>query len=135
MRKTWSCHGAMLFDDRLTPLAVAEDVGRHNALDKAVGKVLMDNKLSRARVAVVSSRLSYELVQKAARAQVAVLIGMSRPTAMAVEMGRKLNMTLACFSKNKDFAIYCGKQRFTEFPLQLVPKGDRRLTFDQARSA
>ncbi len=114
MRRTWSSHGAMLFDICLTPLAVAEDVGRHNALDKAIGKAFMDRKLRQAKIAVVSSRLSYELVQKAARAELAVLIGMSRPTALAVEMGRALNMTLACFSKSKELAIYCGKERFSD---------------------
>ncbi len=122
MRKTWSSHGAMLFDTGLAPLAVAEDVGRHNALDKLIGKVFMDRKLRQAKVEVVSSRLSYELVQKAARAQLAVLIGMSRPTALAVEMGQTLNMTLACISKSKELAVYSGKKRFTEFPYSMLPR-------------
>lgn len=109
--KTGSSHAAMLFDSQLEPLAVAEDVGRHNALDKAIGKVFMNRQLGEARLAVLSSRISYELVQKAARARLAILISMSRPTALAVELGRTLNMTLACSSKKSGFLVFCGKER------------------------
>jgi FdhD protein len=111
--KTRGSHAALLFDDRLQAIAFAEDVGRHNALDKAVGNVFLNEQLKKVRIAVLSSRISYELVQKAARARVQVMLSKSRPTALAVEMGRRLNMTLAFPDGESDLAVACGEQRIT----------------------
>ena len=111
--KTHSTHAALLFDAKLQFLAVAEDVGRHNALDKAIGKAFIGGKLTEASLGVLSSRISYELVQKAGRAHVAILIGMSRPTALAVELGRSINMTLACMGENGRLLVYCGEERLS----------------------
>lgn len=108
---TRGSHAALIFDDQLNVLAFAEDVGRHNALDKAIGKALMKNKLSKASLLVMSSRISYELVQKAARAHIPMMVSKSRPTAMAVQMGQGLNMTLACAFEKKKLLILCGDQR------------------------
>jgi FdhD protein len=109
--KTRGSHAALLFDTELELLALAEDVGRHNALDKAIGKVFMEGRLADACLGVLSSRISYELVQKAARADIAILIGMSRPTALAVQLGQTLNMTLACISKKGGLLVFCGQER------------------------
>ena len=65
---------------------MAEDVGRHNALDKAIGKALLEKKLDNAALAILSSRISYELVQKAARARIPTIFALSRPTALAVDL-------------------------------------------------
>lgn len=111
-QKTSSTHGVMLFDSQLNSISMAEDVGRHNALDKAIGKIFLEGKIVNARLAVLSSRISYELIQKAARAQLAILIGMSRPTALAVELGRALNITLASIRKKREFLVFCGEERF-----------------------
>jgi FdhD protein len=92
-------------------LAVAEDVGRHNALDKAIGKVFMDGQLANAVLAVLSSRISYELVQKAGRAHLPILISFSRPTALAVEFAQALNMTLACRGGDSELLVFCGDKR------------------------
>ncbi len=113
-KKTRGSHAALLFDSEANFLAMAEDVGRHNALDKAIGKVFLGGKLADASLGVLSSRISYELVQKAARAHLAILIGMSRPTALAVELGESLNMTLACNNKNGGLLVFCGYERFNE---------------------
>jgi FdhD protein len=109
--KTRGSHAVMLFDEQFNVLAVAEDVGRHNALDKAIGKLFMGGQLSRARLAVLSSRISYELVQKAARAQLPIMLSHSRPTALAVELGNSLNMTLACLDDDSGLMIFCGEKR------------------------
>jgi FdhD protein len=109
--KTRGSHAVMLYDSQLNVLAVAEDVGRHNALDKAIGKVFMAGQLANARLAVLSSRISYELVQKAGRAHVPILISLSRPTALAVEFGQELNMTLACKGEDSEFLVFCGEER------------------------
>ncbi|MFZ5562963.1 MAG: formate dehydrogenase accessory sulfurtransferase FdhD [Thermodesulfobacteriota bacterium] len=100
-RETRGAHAAMIFDSRETLLALAEDVGRHNALDKAIGRVLMDNRLADAVLGVLSSRLSYELVQKGARAGLQVLVGLSRPTSLAVELARSVGMTLVCVQNGR----------------------------------
>ena len=110
---TGSSHAAMVFDAGLSPLAWAEDVGRHNALDKAIGKTFLESGLGKLRVGAMSSRLSFELVQKAARAGLEIMVSMSRPTALAVELAESLNMSLACLGKKKGFMIFCGKERFT----------------------
>jgi FdhD protein len=110
-QKTRGSHAAMLFDRRLEMISFAEDVGRHNAVDKAIGKVFMARKLPEAAILVLSSRVSYELVQKAARAHLPIMIGMSRPTALAAEMGRALHMTLACTAKESELIFFCGENR------------------------
>jgi FdhD protein len=109
-RETRSAHAALLLDEDLQPVSFSEDVGRHNALDKAIGKALLENRLPSSSVTVMSSRLSYELVQKAARAGLAFLFGISRPTALAVDLAREIGMTLAC-SKGERLMIFSGKGR------------------------
>ena len=110
-RITRASHGAAIFGFDFEILSFAEDVGRHNALDKAIGKVFLKKKLSLATLVVLSSRISYELVQKAARARITTIIAVSRPTSLARDLAKKLNMTLACFAKNDGLYIYCGKKR------------------------
>jgi FdhD protein len=110
-KKTHASHAAMLLDSQLEVLSMAEDVGRHNALDKAIGKALMHLKLSKAKIAVLSSRISYEMLQKAGRACIPIVIGISRPTALAVKLGRELNMTIVSVGKSSDLRVYCGKNR------------------------
>lgn len=109
-QKTFASHGVVLFDLQVSPIFIAEDVGRHNALDKAIGKAFMNNSLDMISLAVFSSRISYELVQKAARAKIPVIIGMSQPTTLAVELGRTVNMTIATYKRNR-LSIFCGEER------------------------
>jgi FdhD protein len=110
-QRTRGSHAAMIFDNQLDMISFAEDVGRHNALDKAIGKVFFNRKLPEACILILSSRISYELVQKAARAHLPIMIGKSRPTALAAEMGQALNMTLACTDKESELILFCGANR------------------------
>lgn len=110
-QKTRGSHAAMIFDNQLEMISFAEDVGRHNALDKAIGKVFINKKLPQAAILILSSRISYELVQKAARAHLPIMVSKSRPTALAAEMGRALNMTLACTGKESELIVVCGQKR------------------------
>jgi FdhD protein len=110
--RTRAAHAAALYGPDRTFLSIAEDVGRHNALDKAVGKLFLEDRLDRARVLVMSSRISYELVQKAARARIPIFLAVSRPTALAVELADSLNMSLACLAKGEGLFIFCGRHRF-----------------------
>lgn len=111
--RTRASHAAALCDASGTLIAVAEDIGRHNALDKAVGKALMAGDLPRAAMAVLSSRVSYELVQKAGRAGVAVMFSVSRPTALAVDLAARLNMAVACLAPGTGVYVYCGTDRLS----------------------
>ena len=109
--KTRAAHAAALFSADLTLLTAAEDVGRHNALDKAVGRLLLGGSLDAAALLVLSSRISFDLVQKASRAGVAVIFSMSRPTRLAVQTALRLNMTLACLARPAGLLVFCGKER------------------------
>ncbi|MCD4742275.1 MAG: formate dehydrogenase accessory sulfurtransferase FdhD [Desulfobacteraceae bacterium] len=114
---TRGSHAAIIFDNNLRMASFAEDVGRHNALDKAIGKAFMNKKLLKASILVLSSRISYELIQKAARARLPIIISNSRPTTLAVEMGRALNMTLAFPVKGSELVIVCGEERIVKAEL------------------
>ncbi len=110
-KRTRGAHAAMVLDPNLALLSFAEDVGRHNALDKAIGKLLLVGELDKAAVVVLSSRISYELVQKTARAGLPIIVSKSRPTALAVDLGKELNMTLACNARGGELTIYSGEER------------------------
>jgi len=106
--KTRASHAAALFDSTLHMIAMSEDIGRHNALDKVIGKALVAGNLKEVSLAVLSSRLSYEMVQKGARARIPTLIGLSRPSTLAVQLALHLNMTLACDNKKGGLSVYSG---------------------------
>lgn len=112
--RTKGSHAALILDQELQPLSFAEDVGRHNALDKAIGKPFMNRVLDRAGLVALSSRISYELVQKAARARLEIMVSKSRPTGLAAELGQALNMTLVCVSEKTKLHILCGEQRIAD---------------------
>ncbi len=110
-KKTRASHAAALYTPDLELLSVAEDIGRHNALDKAIGKLFLEGKLEKALLLILSSRISYELVQKAARARIPIILAASRPTALAVELASKINMTLACLVEGSGLYIFSGEHR------------------------
>lgn len=110
-RETRASHAAALYSRNFELLAFAEDVGRHNALDKAIGKLFLEDALHRAQVLILSSRISYELIQKAARAKIPFILAASRPTALAVDLAASLNMTLASPAKGSGIFVFTGVQR------------------------
>jgi len=109
--QTRAAHAAVLYSSKFEFLAAAEDVGRHNALDKVIGKMFLDRKLGRATMLTLSSRISYELVQKAARAGNPIILAMSRPTGLAVSLASRLHITLGSLSKTSGLVIFCGEKR------------------------
>jgi len=109
--QTGGNHAAGIFNKECQLLAFAEDVGRHNALDKAMGRLVFDGKISEAMVVVVTSRLSYEMIQKTGHSRVQLLIGMSSATALAVAVANSMNMTLIGFAKKGGGNIYTVAER------------------------
>jgi len=104
-------HGAGLFDAEGNMLVVKEDVGRHNAVDKVLGHLLMYGIDPAETGLVLSGRLSYEMVLKAARAGVPLLCSVSAPTALGVEVGRITGVTLVGFLRGAGFNIYSHPRR------------------------
>ena len=109
--QTRAAHAAVLYGSKFDFLAAAEDVGRHNALDKVIGKMFLDRKMGQAALLTLSSRISYELVQKAARARIPIILAISRPTALAVKLAAELNITLASLADGPGLYVFCAGQR------------------------
>ena len=110
--KTGGIHASGLFTAKGDIVAVKEDVGRHNALDKLIGCALKKNLLDNSsQFLVCSGRLNFDLVQKALMANIGILIGVGAPTSLAIDLANKFDMTLVGFVKDDSFNIYSNKER------------------------
>jgi FdhD protein len=110
--KTGGIHASGLFASNGKLIAINEDVGRHNALDKLVGNIL-NNKLlnSKEQFITCSGRLNFELVQKVLMTNIGIMIGVGAPTSLAIDLASKFNMTLIGFVKKDSFNVYTNNQK------------------------
>jgi FdhD protein len=110
--RTGGLHAAALFDATGDLLIAREDVGRHNAVDKVVGRAAMDRLTPLDdHVLMVSGRASFEIVQKAVLAGIPVVAAVSAPSTLATHLARESNMTLIGFLRGDGFNIYAGEAR------------------------
>ena len=110
--KTGGIHASALIDSKGEVIAIREDVGRHNALDKLIGHALK-NKIIKPENQFIacSGRLNFELVQKALMSNIGLMAGVGAPTSLAIDLAKRFNMTLVGFVKQDSFNIYSNKER------------------------
>ena len=110
--KTGGIHASGLFSNKGDVIAIKEDVGRHNALDKLIGYVLKNKLLNPSnQFLTCSGRLNFELIQKGLMSNIGIMAGVGAPTSLAIDLAKRFEMTLLGFVKNNSFNIYTNKER------------------------
>jgi FdhD protein len=110
--RTGGLHAAALFDRTGRMLAVREDIGRHNAVDKIIGWAMLEKMFPLdSHVMLVSGRAGFEIAQKVLAAGIPVLASVSAPSSLAVKLSRELGLTLVGFVRGKRFVVYAGEAR------------------------
>jgi len=119
--ETGGAHGAALFNNNGELFALQEDIGRHNAVDKLLGSLLLESETpsedspllkSRSQLAMmISSRVSFEIVQKAVMAGISVLIAVGAPSNLAIQAAKRFDLTLIGFTSSHSFNLYYGEWR------------------------
>lgn len=99
-------HASAIFDKDGKLLVIKEDIGRHNAVDKAIGQLALEGRLPTAHCIIVSGRVSYEIVSKTYRAAIPVLAAVSAPSSLAVESCKTAGITLLAFCRDDKFTMY-----------------------------
>ena len=110
--KTGGIHASGLFNSNGELVAVREDVGRHNALDKLIGCALKNNQIDpKTQFITCSGRLNFELVQKVLMTDIGIMIGVGAPTSLAIDLANKFDITLIGFVKRDRFNIYTNNKK------------------------
>jgi FdhD protein len=110
--ETGGLHAAAVATEDGTLILSREDVGRHNAVDKVFGRMLLDQALpAKGCALVVSGRSSFEIVQKAAMARAPVVVSVSAPSSLAVDLAERVGITLVGFARGRAFTVNCHSER------------------------
>lgn len=107
----WRCARGGLLEDGTRLVALAEDVGRHNALDKLIGRLHRDRIDARDGIVLLTSRVSIEMVQKAAVTGAPILVAISAPTALAVQTADRAGITLVAIARADGFEVFAHAHR------------------------
>lgn len=110
-RTTGCTHGAAIFSGDGEFIAFAEDIGRHNAFDKVIGKAVLKGERRSAKIGALTSRLSFEMVQKAGRLGLEIVCAVSAPTSLGIQLAKALNMTLVGFLREGRANVYSCPER------------------------
>ncbi|HVO65207.1 MAG TPA: formate dehydrogenase accessory sulfurtransferase FdhD [Syntrophales bacterium] len=105
-KKTRGTHAILIFDGKGDAVSFAEDIGRHNALDKAIGKILLAGKTAKGCVAVLSGRVSFEMVSKCSLAGIEIILAVSAPTSLALDAASHCGITLCASVRNGCATIF-----------------------------
>ena len=108
---TGGCHAAACFDVNGNLIAIEEDIGRHNAVDKLIGALLQDNKLEKANSMLVSGRVSFEIVSKCFKAKIPFLAAVSSPSSISIETAQTLGICLMGFCRDEKMTCYSHSER------------------------
>ncbi len=112
-KHTGGLHAATIFDAAGNLLVSCEDVGRHNAVDKAIGTLFLQGKFPlQDSILIVSGRAGFELVQKSLFAGIALMVAVGAPTSLAVDLARQHGLSLVGFLRGDRFNVYAGQERF-----------------------
>jgi len=119
-QRTGGTHAALIIDPRGCEIAFAEDVGRSNALDKAVGRCLLSGQNLAGLGVLMSGRVSFELINKAARAGMELVCGVSAPFSLAIEVAEVRNLTLCGFAREGRVTLFSHPFRITDLGYEIV---------------
>ena len=113
-KKTGATHAVALCDNLGKVLLIREDVGRHNAFDKLIGAAIKENNNKKNYFVIISSRASYEMIQKLSYLNLKLIVAISAPTALAVRLANKIGVTLIGFARADRYTIYSHKETIIE---------------------
>lgn len=114
--QTGATHGAAIFDAKGEIVALGEDIARHNALDKAIGRCLLEELPPVGCAVALSGRVTFELVTKSARAGIELISAVSAPSSLAIETAERSGVTLCAFVRGDRATVYCHPERIRELP-------------------
>jgi len=113
-RRVGGVHAVGIFDARGTTVTICEDIGRHNAADKAIGYCLLRDIPLTDKIMLCSGRLSYEMVTKAIRAGIPVLTSVSAPTSLALQLAQQFNVSLIGYVRGRRYTVYAHPERLVQ---------------------